>query len=90
MNEVRYCGMVLLPMMRPRARNQNRGKIGFTQWNLMKQRLLFIGKALASYSKKNSFAVFNEFLVPHHVKRFDVSWWVGWSQIYLNGKIQIC
>ena len=38
----------------------------------MKQRLLFIGKALA-YSEKNSFAVFNEFLVPTHVKRF-----VGW------------
>ena len=67
--------------MRPRARNQNGCKIGFTQWNLMKQRLLLIGKALAPYSKKNSFAVFNEFLVPHHVKRFDVGHRFIWMEI---------
>ena len=78
-NEVRYCGLVTLAMMQLRGRHQNSCKLGSTQWNLMKRRLLFSAKPLDSYSKKKlCFFFVNELLVPHHLKRFDVSWLVGW------------
>ena len=66
--KVSYFEMSPLQILREQTRNHNCCIFGSIQWNLLKQRLLFIENTMPSYSNQKPM-VFAELLFAKHVKR---------------------